>query len=70
MVYIRTLWAQVNWKVTSGRIVYQDKNMEDLLKNGESIDLWDLMNTNGGVQIGYGHCKYSTMDYGSHVWII
>jgi hypothetical protein len=44
--------------------------MEDLLKNGESIDLWDLMNTNGGVQIGYGHCKYSTMDYGSHVWII
>jgi hypothetical protein len=37
----------------------------DLLKNGESIDLWDLMNTNGKVQIGYSHCKHSTMDYGS-----
>lgn len=60
----------MNWKVTSGQIVYQDKDMEDLLKNGESIDLWDLMNTNGRVQIAYGHCKDSTMDYGSHVWII
>jgi hypothetical protein len=65
LVYIRTLWAQVNWKVKSGQIVYQDKDMEDLLKNGGSTDLWDLMNTNGRVQIGYSHCKHSTMDYGS-----